>query len=156
VYKPCLIDGKCLYVSGHGPVQDDKSLFIGRIGVDLNQEAGKLTAQQVGLTILATIQAQVNGKGESLFGSAFQQLMPAYHDLPAAGRCLLVRHNHRFNQFGLKSEWLAFNPSLAHYLGWQLDPARLFAWQTPHAGRGASRIGLLDGRKFGYASLPAR
>jgi enamine deaminase RidA (YjgF/YER057c/UK114 family) len=55
VYKPCLIDGKYLYVSGHGPVQDDKSLIIGRIGADLDQEAGKLAARQVGLTILATI-----------------------------------------------------------------------------------------------------
>jgi len=32
VYKPCLIDGKYLYVSGHGTVQDDGSLIIGRIG----------------------------------------------------------------------------------------------------------------------------
>ena len=59
VYKPCLIDGKYLYVSGHGPVRDDKSLIIGRIGADLDQEAGKLAAQQVGLTILATIQANL-------------------------------------------------------------------------------------------------
>jgi len=59
VYKPCLIDGKYLYVSGHGPVQDDKSLIIGRIGTDLDQEAGKLAARQVGLTILATIQANL-------------------------------------------------------------------------------------------------
>lgn len=55
VYKPCLIDGNYLYVSGHGPVQNDKSLIIGRIGRDMNMEQGKLAAQQVGLTILATI-----------------------------------------------------------------------------------------------------
>jgi len=59
VYKPCLVDGKHLYVSGHGPVQDDKSLIIGRIGAGLDQEAGKLAARQVGLTILATIQAHL-------------------------------------------------------------------------------------------------
>jgi enamine deaminase RidA (YjgF/YER057c/UK114 family) len=59
VYKPCLIDGKYLYLSGHGPVQDDKSLIIGRIGADLDQEAGKLAARQVGLTMLATIQANL-------------------------------------------------------------------------------------------------
>lgn len=59
VYKPYLIDGNYLYVSGHGPVQDDKSLIIGRIGADLDQEAGKLAARQVGLTILATIQANL-------------------------------------------------------------------------------------------------
>ncbi len=55
VYKPCLIDGKYLYLSGHGPVRNDKSLIIGRIGATLNQEEGKLAAQQVGLTMLATI-----------------------------------------------------------------------------------------------------
>lgn len=55
VYKPCLIDGKYLYLSGHGPMQDDKSLITGRIGRDLDQEAGKLAARQVGLTMLSTI-----------------------------------------------------------------------------------------------------
>lgn len=59
VYKPCLVDGKYLYLSGHGPVQDDKSLIIGRIGSDLNQEEGKLAAFQVGLTMLSTIKANL-------------------------------------------------------------------------------------------------
>lgn len=59
VYKPCLIDGKYLYLSGHGPVQDDKSLIIGRIGKDMDQEAGKLAARQVGLTMLSTIKANL-------------------------------------------------------------------------------------------------
>ena len=59
VYKPCLIDGKLLYLSGHGPVNDDKSLIIGRIGADLDQEQGKLAARQVGLTMLATIKANL-------------------------------------------------------------------------------------------------
>jgi enamine deaminase RidA (YjgF/YER057c/UK114 family) len=55
VYKPYLIDGKYLYLSGHGPVQDDKSLIIGRIGVEFDIEQGKLAARQVGLTMLSTI-----------------------------------------------------------------------------------------------------
>lgn len=55
VYKPYLIDGKYLYLSGHGPVRDDKSLIIGRIGTELDIEAGKLAARQVGLTMLSTI-----------------------------------------------------------------------------------------------------
>ncbi|MFD2873282.1 RidA family protein [Mucilaginibacter ximonensis] len=59
VYKPYLIDGKYLYVSGHGPVQDDKSLIIGRIGADIDMEAGKLAARQVGLTILSTIKTNL-------------------------------------------------------------------------------------------------
>jgi len=59
VYKPYLIDGKYLYVSGHGPVQNDKSLIIGRIGRDMDIEQGKLAARQVGLTILSTIRTHV-------------------------------------------------------------------------------------------------
>ncbi|WP_426329529.1 RidA family protein [Pedobacter sp. R-06] len=59
VYKPCLVDGKYLYLSGHGPVQDDKSLIIGRIGSDLSQEEGKIAALQVGLTMLSTIKTNI-------------------------------------------------------------------------------------------------
>jgi len=55
VYKPYLIDGKYLYLSGHGPVQDDKSLIIGRIGDGMDIEKGKLAARQVALTMLSTI-----------------------------------------------------------------------------------------------------
>lgn len=59
VYKPCLIDGKYLYVSGHGTVQDDKSLIIGRIGEDMDMDEGKLAARQVGLAILSTIKTNL-------------------------------------------------------------------------------------------------
>ncbi len=55
VYKPFLIDGKHLYISGHGPFQNDGTLIAGRIGDDLTIEDGKMAAQQVGLTILSTI-----------------------------------------------------------------------------------------------------
>ena len=59
VYKPCLVDGKYLYVSGHGPVREDKSLITGRIGQDLDIEQGKLAARQAGLTILSTIRTHL-------------------------------------------------------------------------------------------------
>jgi enamine deaminase RidA (YjgF/YER057c/UK114 family) len=59
VYKPCLIDGKYLYLSGHGTVQDDGSLIIGRVGDTISQEEGKLAARQVALALLATIKANL-------------------------------------------------------------------------------------------------
>lgn len=59
VYKPCLIDGKYLYLSGHGTVQTDGTLILGRIGEDMDQEQGKLAARQVGLAMLATIKANL-------------------------------------------------------------------------------------------------
>jgi enamine deaminase RidA (YjgF/YER057c/UK114 family) len=59
VYKPCLVDGKYLYLSGHGTVKEDGTLIIGRIGEDMDIEAGKLAARQVGLAMLATIKANI-------------------------------------------------------------------------------------------------
>ena len=57
VYKPFLIDGNHLYVSGHGPFNADGSLIKGRIGDTIEPEKGKEAAQQVGLSILSTIKS---------------------------------------------------------------------------------------------------
>lgn len=59
VYKPFLIVEKMAYVSGHGTVQEDGSLIIGRVGKDMDIEAAKLAAQQVGLAIIATLKANL-------------------------------------------------------------------------------------------------
>jgi enamine deaminase RidA (YjgF/YER057c/UK114 family) len=59
VYKPLIIVDKWVYVSGHGPVQEDGSLMIGKVGTLLNEEEGKRAAQQVGLAILSTLIAQL-------------------------------------------------------------------------------------------------
>jgi enamine deaminase RidA (YjgF/YER057c/UK114 family) len=59
VYKPFLIVGNMVYVSGHGTVKEDGSLIIGRIGKDLSIDEGKLAARQVGLAILATLKANL-------------------------------------------------------------------------------------------------
>ena len=55
VYKPFLIVDKFVYVSGHGPLKEDRSFIIGKVGVDLTAEEAKVVARQVGLTILATL-----------------------------------------------------------------------------------------------------
>ncbi|MCB1120030.1 MAG: RidA family protein [Verrucomicrobiae bacterium] len=60
VYKPMVIVGNLAYLSGHGPTQDDLSLILGRIGEDLDAEAGYLAARQTGLAMLATLK---NGLG---------------------------------------------------------------------------------------------
>jgi enamine deaminase RidA (YjgF/YER057c/UK114 family) len=59
VYKPFLIVDKFVFVSGHGTVKEDRSMIIGKVGVDLNMEEAKLAAQQVGLAILATLKANL-------------------------------------------------------------------------------------------------
>ena len=59
VYTPFLLDGRHIYVSGHLPVNLDGTLHRGKIGKDIDQEAGKLAARQAGLTILATLIANL-------------------------------------------------------------------------------------------------
>ena len=56
VYRPTLLVGKFLYVSGQGPMKLDGNLIKGRVGKDLDLEQGKLAARQVGLTMLSSIQ----------------------------------------------------------------------------------------------------
>lgn len=56
LYKPILVIDNFLYVSGQGPMQSDGTLITGRVGEDLNLGQAKLAAEQVGLTMLSTIQ----------------------------------------------------------------------------------------------------
>lgn len=57
VYRPVVRQGKLIYVSGQGPVQQDGSLIKGKVGEDLDADLGKAAAQQTGLTMLATLKA---------------------------------------------------------------------------------------------------
>lgn len=59
VYKPCLIDGKYLYLSGHGTLQNDGSWIVGIVGLDMDKDAARLAAKQVALAMLATIQKEL-------------------------------------------------------------------------------------------------
>ncbi len=59
IYKPVVLAGNQAFVSGHGPLRADGSLILGRVGADLDLDAGKAAARQVGLTILATLRAQL-------------------------------------------------------------------------------------------------
>jgi enamine deaminase RidA (YjgF/YER057c/UK114 family) len=55
VYKPCLISGNYIYLSGHLPVITDGTTIKGRVGSELNEDQGKQAAQQAALTMLASI-----------------------------------------------------------------------------------------------------
>jgi enamine deaminase RidA (YjgF/YER057c/UK114 family) len=59
VYLPLVIAGNMAYVSGHGPLKPDKTLITGKVGQDLDLQAGKVAARQVGLAILATLRSQL-------------------------------------------------------------------------------------------------
>lgn len=59
VYKTLVTVGNLAFVSGHGPLRADKSLIKGRVGRDLDLNAGKAAARQVGLAILATLRSEL-------------------------------------------------------------------------------------------------
>ena len=56
VYKPIVVAGSMAYLSGHGPLKADKTLITGRLGLDMDVEAGYEAARVTGLGMLATLQ----------------------------------------------------------------------------------------------------
>ena len=64
IYHPVVIAGNQLFVSGQGPLKNDGTLIKGKVGKDLTLEEGQLAARQVGLTMLATIKAQIGDRGK--------------------------------------------------------------------------------------------
>lgn len=59
VYKPVVVVGNLAYVSGHGPLKPDGSLMVGRVGLQVDQQAGYAAARQTGLAILATLRSHL-------------------------------------------------------------------------------------------------
>lgn len=57
LYKPLVMVVNLAYLSGHGPLLLDGSLIRGRLGDDLDKEAGNRAARQTGLAVLATLRA---------------------------------------------------------------------------------------------------
>ena len=54
-YRPAVLAGNMLYVSGHGPLKADGKMIQGRVGADMTPEQGKEAARVVGLAILSTV-----------------------------------------------------------------------------------------------------
>lgn len=57
IYKPCVIIGNAVYVSGHGPYLSDGGLLTGKVGSEVDLETGIKAAEQTGLSILSTLRA---------------------------------------------------------------------------------------------------
>ena len=57
VYKPIVVAGNIAYLSGHGPLKADGTLMSGRVGDQVDQQAGYDAARQTGLAMLATMRA---------------------------------------------------------------------------------------------------
>ncbi|MBN2292336.1 MAG: RidA family protein [Pirellulales bacterium] len=55
LYKPMLLIDNMAYISGHGPLLDDGSYIIGRLGEELDQQAAYDAAGRAALAILSTL-----------------------------------------------------------------------------------------------------
>ena len=84
LYKPVVLVGNLIYVSGHGPLKSDKTLITGRVGADLDLEAGQGGRAADGLAILASLRGipgqsrpHLSGDQDSRHGSMHARLRPA-------------------------------------------------------------------------------
>ena len=59
IYKPCLIDGKYLYVSGHVPIRPDGTRISGKVGLDFSSDEARDIARLVGLCIISSVRNKV-------------------------------------------------------------------------------------------------
>jgi enamine deaminase RidA (YjgF/YER057c/UK114 family) len=57
-YVGCVVDGGLVHVGGHGPANGDE-IVRGKVGHDLTVEEGRHAARMTGLSILATLQAEL-------------------------------------------------------------------------------------------------
>ena len=86
VYQPLLTVGTLVYVSGHVPLLADGSMLKGRLGQDLDLQAGYQAARQVGLAVLSTLRAGLGSldRVQRLVKTlGMVNCTPDFHQLPA-------------------------------------------------------------------------
>ena len=59
LYVGAVRTGQLLFLSGAGPVRPDGSIVTGKVGRDLDAEAGRAAARLTGLQLLATMRAEL-------------------------------------------------------------------------------------------------
>jgi enamine deaminase RidA (YjgF/YER057c/UK114 family) len=58
-FEPVRRHGELAFISGHGPFDGDRQLFSGSVGAELSVEQGYDAARAAGLSMLASIQADL-------------------------------------------------------------------------------------------------
>jgi enamine deaminase RidA (YjgF/YER057c/UK114 family) len=84
-YVGCVLDGDLVYVSGHGPIAGD-TVIRGKVGADISLEQGREAARMTALSILATLNAELDGLDRieriiKVFGMV--NCAPGFNDTPA-------------------------------------------------------------------------
>ncbi len=58
-YVPAVRTGNLVFLSGHGPVKNDGTMIIGRVGEDLTLDEGYQAARQVALALIANLKKDI-------------------------------------------------------------------------------------------------
>jgi len=56
-YVPVVQTGNLVFLSGHGPLKDDGTMIVGRVGEDLSLDEGYQAARRVAIALLASLKA---------------------------------------------------------------------------------------------------
>jgi enamine deaminase RidA (YjgF/YER057c/UK114 family) len=85
-YLGCVVDDGIAYVGGHGPINGD-TIVRGKVGRDLTLEQARDAARMTGLSILATLQAELGDLDRieriiKVFGMV--NVAPGFNETPAA------------------------------------------------------------------------
>lgn len=86
VYKPILVVRGLAYLSGHGPIGVDGTAICGRLGADLDVEAGYNAARRTALLVLSTIRnrcGSLDRVSRLVKTTGFVQATPSFTDHPA-------------------------------------------------------------------------
>ena len=60
-YRPAVLAGGLLFISGQLPMSNGKLAYVGRVGAELSEADGKAAAQLAALNVLAQIHAALGG-----------------------------------------------------------------------------------------------
>jgi enamine deaminase RidA (YjgF/YER057c/UK114 family) len=86
VYQPVLVAGGLAYLSGHGPIGVDGSGVFGRLGAELEKQAGYEAARRTGLVMLATLRqhfGSLDAIRRLVKTTGFVNATPEFKDHPA-------------------------------------------------------------------------
>lgn len=86
LYRPVLVVDGLAYTSGHGPMKPDGGFVTGRLGDDLDADAGAEAARYTGLAMLASLKAALGSldRVRSLVKTlGLVQSAPDFHAHPA-------------------------------------------------------------------------
>jgi enamine deaminase RidA (YjgF/YER057c/UK114 family) len=85
-YRPVVVAGGLAYLSGHGPEAVDGTAVSGRLGEDLDKQAGYEAARRTGMAMLATLRQRFGslvGLRRIIKTTGFVQATPEFKDHPA-------------------------------------------------------------------------